>query len=113
MAKILLKQSKTGAEVDIPRLNPSGAYRTLTAWITEDGNQQQQLEVLRKHVWKEAIGCSLLTTEEKQIAYLAFLRPQLAYPLGCTTIANTNLKRLFRLVLGTFLHTLGLNKNFH
>ena len=52
--KLLLQQSKTGEEVEIPRLNPSSAYRTLGAWIAADGNQQPQLEVLQERVatWK-------------------------------------------------------------
>ena len=63
-------------------------------------------------IWKEAIGRSLLTKEEKQILYAAFLRPQLVYPLGCTTIDDIDLKRLLCPVLDTILHTLGLNKYF-
>ena len=48
--KLLLQQSKTGEEVEIPRLNPPNAYRTLGAWIAADGNQQRQLEVLQERV---------------------------------------------------------------
>ena len=49
-ARLLLVQSKTGEEVEIPRLNPSEAYRTLGAWITADGCQLKQLEVLSEKV---------------------------------------------------------------
>ena len=44
--RLMLVQSKRGEEVDIPRLDPSDAYRTLRAWIAADGSQQKQLEVL-------------------------------------------------------------------
>ena len=40
------------------------------------------------------------------------LRPQIAYLIGCTTIAVKDLMRLFRPVLNVILHTLGLNRNF-
>ena len=50
--------------------------------------------------------------QDKQIAYTAFLKPQIVYPLGCASIKHRDLKRLFRLVLDVLLHTLGLNKRF-
>ena len=34
------------------------------------------------------------------------------YPLGCTTLTRKELKKLFRPVLDTILHSLGLNKHF-
>ena len=49
-AGLLLVQSETGKEVEILRLNPSEAYRTLGAWIAADGCQRKQLEVLLEKV---------------------------------------------------------------
>ena len=94
--------------VEIPRLDPSTAYRTLGAWIAADRNQRRQLEVLREHaaVWTEAINRSSLSSRDKKIAYTGFLRPQLLYPLVCTTIAEIDLKHLFRPVLDVILHTI-------
>ena len=70
---------------------------TLGAWIVADGNQHRQLEVLCEHsaLWTKAVEHSSLTPQEKQIVYTAFLRIQLAYPLGCTTIADIDLKQIF------------------
>ena len=42
-ARLMLVQSKTGEEVEISRLDPGEAYRTLGAWISADGIQRQQL----------------------------------------------------------------------
>ena len=97
LERLLLQQSETGEVVEIPRLNPSESYRTLGAWIAVDGNQQRQLEILQEKVdnWKQAISTCSLTLEKKQIAYAAFLRPQLVYPLGCTTIGDVDLKLIF------------------
>ena len=83
-------------------------------WITADRNKVYQLEVLQIHstIWAKAVEHSSLTKKEKQIAYSAFLRPQIAYPLGCTTIEDIELKRLFRPVLDILLHMLGFNKHF-
>ena len=55
--KLLLKQSENGDLVEIPRLNPASAYRTLGVWIAANESQQRQLEVLQKYidVWKKAI----------------------------------------------------------
>ena len=71
IGKLLLQQSETREEVEIPRLNPSNAYRTLGAWIAADGNQQHQLEVLQERVatWEEAIGRSSLTPKEKNSVF--------------------------------------------
>ena len=44
--KLLLQQSETSEVVDMLRLDPTTAYRTLGAWIAADGNQRSQLEVL-------------------------------------------------------------------
>ena len=49
-AKLRLVQSKTGQEVEIPRLQPGEAYRTLGAWVAADGSQDKQLEILAEKV---------------------------------------------------------------
>lgn len=112
--KLRLVQSETGGEVDICRLEPSEAYRTLGAWIAADGQQNKQMEVFAATVavWINGITRSSLTTKEKQVAYSAFLKPQITYPIGCASIEQTELKRVFRPVLDIILHTLGLNKHF-
>ena len=74
-ARLLLVQSKTGEEIEIPRLNPSDAYRTLGAWISADGCQRKQLEVLQEKVsvWINSILNRSLNTQDRQLAYSAFL----------------------------------------
>ena len=113
-ARLMFVQSETGEEVDIPRLDPSDAYRTLGAWIAADGSQRKQLEVLSEKVsaWFNSILCSSLNSQDKQLAYTAFLKPQIVYPIGCASIETGRLKRIFRPVMDVILHTLGLNKNF-
>ena len=113
--RLLIQQSESGATVEIPRLDLSTAYRTLRAWIAADGSQQRQLEVLQTHaaIWTEAIKSSSLSKADKQVAFLAFLKPQIAYPLGCSAIEETDFKQLFRPVLDILLHTLGLNRISH
>ena len=59
-----------------------------------------------------AIRQSSLNEHDKQVAYNLFLRPQLAYPLGCTSIEAKEIRKLFRPVLTTLLHSLGLGQNF-
>ena len=112
--RLRLVQSETGEEVEIPRLAPDEAYRTLGAWIAASGDQRKQLEVLRSMVseWTERVQNSSLGTHDRQISYSMFLRPQLQYPLGCASIQHKDIKRLFRPVLTLLLHTLGLNRNF-
>ena len=63
-------------------------------------------------VWLDNIALSLLSDQDKFLAYMSFLRPQLVYLLGCSTIDHKKLKNLFRPVLDQIMHTLGLNKNF-
>ena len=41
-----------------------------------------------------------------------FLRPQLAYPIGYTTLEKEESRKLFRPVLNVILHSLGVNQNF-
>ena len=59
-----------------------------------------------------AIRQSNLNSLDKQVAYNMFLRPQITYPLGCTTLEAKKLKQLFRLVLTVILHSLGMVHNF-
>ena len=109
-----LVQSETGEEVEIPRLRHDEAYRTLGAWIAASGDQEKQLEVLRTKVteWVTRVEGSSLGAHDCQLAYSAFLRRQLLYPLGCACLQRTDLRRLFRPVKDVLLHTLGLNKKF-
>ena len=74
---------------------------------------EKQLEVLSEKVtqWINSIMRSLLSSKDKQIAYTAFLKPQIVYPIGCASIAAKDLKRLFWPVMDVILHTLGLNRN--
>ena len=80
----------------------------LGVWIAENGNQKKQLLILQEKVnnWLAAIGKSLLRNNEKILAYSMFLRPQIAYPVGCMTIAVKDLRCLFFPVLNIILHTL-------
>ena len=112
--KLMLVQSKTGEMVEIPKLTPKEAYRTLRAWIAAVGNQQKQLKALQEKValWLDCIEKSSLSSHDKQITYSAFLQPHIIYLLGCTTIDGKALKQLFRPVLDMILHTLGLNNHF-
>ena len=112
--KLLLVQSETREEVEIPMLEPGEAYRTLGAWIAANGSQCKQLEVLAEKfsLWVNSVTRSSLSLQDKQIAYSAFLKPQIVYPLGCASITTKDLKRLFRPVLDVILHRLGLNKHF-
>ena len=48
--KLLLVQSETREEVEIPRLEPEEAYRTLEAWIATNKSQCKQLKVLAEKV---------------------------------------------------------------
>ena len=79
-----------------------------------DLDQKKQLEVLQDKVnmWLDCIGKRTLNSQDKQLAYSYFLRPQILYPLGCTPIRRQELKRLFRPVLDQLLHSLGLNRHF-
>ena len=112
--KLRLVQSETGEVVDISRLEPDEAYRTLGAWIAANGGQKKQLKVLAAKVdlWIHCITNSSLSRQDKQITYTAFLKPQIVYPLGCASIEPRDLKRLYRPVSDVLLHTLGLNKHF-
>ena len=112
--RLRLVQSETGEEVEIRRLRPDEAYCTLRAWIAANGGQEKQLEVLNAMVtvWVNSISRSSLNARDKQLAYMAFLKPQVLYPIGCASVEYHDLKRLFRPVLDVILHTLGLNKHF-
>ena len=59
-----------------------------------------------------AIRQSNLNSLDKQVAYNMFLRPQITYPLECTTLEVKKLKQLFRPVLTVILHSLGMARNF-
>ena len=52
---------------------------------------------------------SLLKTQETQLEYSSFLRPQICFPLLCVKIPKTTLQKIFRPSLNTILHTLHLN----
>ena len=95
--KLLLVQSETREEVEIPMLEPGEAYRTLGAWIAANGSQCKQLEVLAEKfsLWVNSVTRSSLSLQDKQIAYSAFLKPHIVYPLGCVSITSNDLKRLF------------------
>ena len=82
--------------------------------MAADGSQDKQLEILaaKVTVWVKNITRSSLSSQDKQIAYSAFLKPQILYPIGCASIKGKDLKKLFRPVLDVILHTLGLNKHF-
>ena len=62
-----LVQSESGEEVEICRLEPGEAYRTLGAWIAADGGQGKQLEVLaaKVTVWINSIIHSSLSSHDK------------------------------------------------
>ena len=96
-----VEQSESGVWVVIPRLNPTRGYRTLGIWIAADGNQNAQLERMQTlvSVWLDNIAASSLSAQDKYLAYTYFLRPQLVFPIGCSTIKSKNLKKLFRPVL--------------
>ena len=112
--RLVLEQSKNGQRAVIPRLNPNQGYRTLGIWIAASGCQQKQLEIMEAKVslWLDNVKGSLLNALDKQLAYKAFLRAQIHYPLGCSALKYKDAKKLFRPVLVQLLHTLGLNKNF-
>ena len=98
----------------IPRLNPSHGYRTLGIWIAAGGSQDKHLARLQTGVnlWLDRIGKSSLNNQDNHLAYTSFLRPQLLYPMGCTTISHKNLEKLFWSVLDQIMHTMRLNKRF-
>ena len=94
--QLVLTQSKDGCSKTIKGLPPYEIYHTLGVWIAANGNQKGQLKVMQEKVgmWLKAIETNSLNDSDKHLVYSMFLRPQLAYPIGCTTIEAKDLREL-------------------
>ena len=65
------------------------------------------------NLWLDRTSKSSLKNQDQHLVYTSLLRPQLLYPLGCTSIEFKKLKKSFWPVLDQLLHMLGINKHFH
>ena len=62
--------------------------------------------------WVMRINSSTLGNYQIRIAYNMFLRPQIAYPLACSTIIMPTLRKLIRPALKILMNSYVLRKSF-
>jgi len=98
---------------EVPRLEVSEAFRTLGVYISPSGNQMQQIKILRRHTqqYYATVSTSTFTAEEAYLSYMTYLRPQITYPLPCSTLTQTQCRHIQAPALAAFLPKLHLNRH--
>ncbi len=72
----------------VPRIEVGSAFRTLGVYITPNGSQLKQVQVLRQYAthYSVCVSSSTLTSEEAYISYMSYLRPRLIYILSLAAL---------------------------
>jgi hypothetical protein len=104
----------TGYITRIPRLEPSNAQRTLGVIFAPDGNNTQQLTLLKEKTqqWANSIRTSNLRAHEKWIAYRSVLKPGILYPLPTHQCTANDLSPIQNILDREILHSQSLNSSF-
>jgi hypothetical protein len=98
---------------EVPRIEPTQAFRTLGVYIAGSGNQAKQAKVLRSYseVYKDSLQSAFLSPTEAYCSYMTFLRPKLTYPLPCSSLTQKQCRTIQAPALEALLPKLHLNRH--
>jgi hypothetical protein len=85
--ELLLTSGYSTIQEQLPRIEPTQAFKTLGVYILASGCQNRQMEILRtssQHYY-DHIQNSTLSPQEAYTSYALYLCPRLSYPLPCTS----------------------------
>ena len=98
--------------IQIRRLEPSEAHKTLGHYISIDGDNTKQLAQITKLIatWCQRISTSGLSDETKRLAYTGWLVPALKYKLISMTLTEKQWESTQKLLDPNLLHFFGFAK---
>jgi hypothetical protein len=97
----------------LPRIEPTQAFKTLGVYISASGCLKWQMEILHtssQHYY-DHIQNSTLSPQEAYMSYALYLHPRLSYPLPCTSFSSAQCRRLQAPAFAALLPKLRLNRH--
>jgi hypothetical protein len=112
-ADIALTSGHSSSSTQLPRIEPTSAFKTLGIYISASGCQQKQMEVLRAsaQTYCDNLKTSMLSPPEVYLSYALYLRPKLSYPLPCTSLTPAQCQTIQEPALEALLPKLQLNRH--
>jgi hypothetical protein len=111
--ELLLTSGYSTIQEQLPRIEPTQAFKTLGVYILASGCQNRQMEILRtssQHYY-DHIQNSTLSPQEAYTSYALYLRPRLSYPLPCTSLTSSQCRRIQAPALAVLLPNFRLNRH--
>jgi hypothetical protein len=97
----------------VPRIEPTQAFRILGVYISGSGNQTKQASVLRSYSenYRDSIRQTYMSPSEAYWSYVMFLQPKLIYPLPCSSLSQKQCRTIQAPALAALLPKLHLNRH--
>ena len=112
---VKIKPTFTSDPVEIKRLQPSQAHRTLGHFLAPDGNHNKQKQVIQDMIdkWIKLVEPSHLPNDEKLMAYKNYLVPALKYKLISTNMTYRECEHLEKKLSPIIFNAHGIQRNCH
>lgn len=110
---LLPSSSYSPVLAELPRLEPTTGFRTLGIYITPDGSQVKQLQILQGHSeqFYKQLHQSSMTSSEAYTAFTLYFWPKLLFPLPCSSLSSAQCQNIQAPALAALLPKLHLNKH--
>ena len=107
--ELWLRETYNSELIQITRLEPNEPHKTLGHYISIDGNNDKQLELITKLVttWCQRIRASGLSDESKRLAYTGWLVPAIKYKVISMTLTEKDWEKLQKVLNPVLLHSFG------
>lgn len=111
---INITDSESGYTISLEHQDVWEAHRTLGAWKTISGDQDEQIKVLMEKSNKLAIQTRIgqLTQFQARRAYTLIYTPAMTYSLIATNLTNNDLHKIQSKALFAFLPSMGYEPTF-
>ena len=111
---LVILDSISQKQIQIQRVEPNEARRTLGCFISPTNNQTKQYEALRQFImdWKNQMLFSSLLPHLILKAYSTILKPKLTYRFAVTSLTYAQCDDLVKIIRPTILHAHHTHEHF-
>jgi len=102
---------RNNIRIPLERLDVSVAAESLGVWIAMDGNQDKQIDIMKKKAQVFAAQISTKKVSRNDALYF-FVSKTLEYPMAATRLAEDQWNDTVRPALQATLNTVGMTKSF-
>jgi hypothetical protein len=109
----LTMSNESREKVDIERVEPKEARRTLGVRLAPDGNNQAEFLHLQTtcDLWADRIRCGMIPQKYARQAFMSTIWSKLTYSLPATTFTRQACNAIMKKMINATLSASGVNKN--